>query len=140
MFFERVILASSSVSIQPPKFFIGSRPLTIEARVNELSLTKAVKEDTIRYEDLVKQLKLDYKVNKSAASIHSVFTSNISINIQSFKSNRIRTSNVLEYVAKWQEEGAAIAALTESYRIEESIFTRPNGRRYSLPASYPAAG
>jgi predicted ABC-type ATPase len=37
----------------------------LKARVNELSAgRKTVKEDKIRYEDLVKQLKLDYKVNK----------------------------------------------------------------------------
>src|SRR4029077_16772111 len=37
----------------------------LKARVNELSAgRKKVKEDKIRYEDLVKQLKLDYKVNK----------------------------------------------------------------------------
>jgi hypothetical protein len=37
----------------------------LKARVNELSAgRKTVKENKIRYEDLVKQLKLDYKVNK----------------------------------------------------------------------------
>src|SRR5262249_46223445 len=85
----------------------------LKARVNELSAgRKTVKEDKIRYEDLVKQLKLDYKVNKKR-SMDSLgfYLKHLDQHFKGFKAIEIRTSDILEYVAKRQDEGAANSSI-----------------------------
>ena len=127
MFFERVILASSFWyrSNRPSCFIRFSTVERLKARVNELSAgRKAVKEDTIRYEDLVKQLKLDYKVNKKR-SIDSLgfYLKHLDQHFKGFKAIEIRTSNVLEYVAKRQEEGAANSSINRELSALKRSFS-----------------
>jgi len=103
MFFERVILASSFWyrSNRPSCFIRFSTVERLKARVNELSAgRKAVKEDTIRYEDLVKQLKLDYKVNKKR-SIDSLgfYLKHLDDFFKGFKAVEIRSPSLNFYTS-----------------------------------------
>ena len=97
----------------------------LKARVNELSAgRKTVKEDKIRYEDLVKQLKLDYKVNKKR-SIDSLgfYLKHLDDFFKGFKAVEIRGSDVLEYVAKRQEEGAANSSINRELAALRRMFS-----------------
>jgi integrase len=97
----------------------------LKARVNELSAgRKTVKEDKIRYEDLVKQLKLDYKVNKKR-SIDSLgfYLKHLDQHFKGFKAVEIRGSDVLEYVAKRQEEGAANSSINRELSALKRVFS-----------------
>jgi hypothetical protein len=70
----------------------------LKARVNELSAgRKTVKEDKTRYEDLVKQLKLDYKVNKKR-SIDSLgfYLKHLDGFFKGFKTIEIRGSDIVD--------------------------------------------
>src|SRR5262245_3073590 len=97
----------------------------LKARVNELSAgRKTVKEDRIRYEDLVKQLKLDYKVNKKR-SIDSLgfYLKPLDQHFKGFKAIEIRTSDVLEYIAKRQDEGAANSSINRELSALKRAFS-----------------
>src|SRR5262245_57119547 len=97
----------------------------LKARVNELSAgRKTVKEDKICYEDLVKQLKLDYKVNKKR-SIDSLgfYLKHLDDFFKGFKAIEIRGSDVLEYVAKRQEEGAANSSINRELSALKRAFS-----------------
>jgi site-specific recombinase XerD len=99
----------------------------LKARVNELSAgRKTVKEDKIRYEDLVKQLKLDYKVNKKR-SIDSLgfYLKHLDQHFKGFKAVEIRGSDVLEYVAKRQDEGAANSSINRELSALREHFHSP---------------
>src|SRR5262249_6320966 len=97
----------------------------LKARFNELSAgRKRVKEDKIRYEDLVKQLKLEYKVNKKRR-IDSLgfYFKHLDEHFKGFKAMEIGASSVFEYVANRQDEGAANSSITRELSALRSVFS-----------------
>ena len=79
-------------------------------------------QDSLR--NLVKQLKLDYKVNKKR-SLDSLgfYLKHLDQHFKGFKAIEIRTSDVLEYIAKRQEEGAANSSINRELSALKRAFS-----------------